>query len=162
MRMNVCTMDTFYFLQPSAPHGCEWNANFRCSFDFYFFFFYLIAFNQLGRCFVRWQRRELLHAVQIFEEVTWGWGRSNDNIGLHSSGDSSCVDTRQNGDVAKAPLCVCECVCVYSWWKHFKWRARGIRPEADRSSASRKRKQNRNCKAKSAARGSDSWRGKTC
>lgn len=74
----------------------------------------LIVFNLLGWCFVRWQWRELPHTVQIFEEVTWGWERSNDNIGLHSSGDSSCVDTRQNGNAEKAPLCECECtrVCV--------------------------------------------------
>lgn len=74
---------------------------------------YLTAFNQLGRCFVRWQWRGLPHAVQILEEVTRGWGRSNDNIRLHSSGDSSCVDTCQNGKAAKA-LClyVCARVCI--------------------------------------------------
>lgn len=72
---------------------------------------YLIAFNQLGQCFVRWQWRGLPHAVQILEEVTRGWGRSNDNIGLHSSRDSSCVDTCQSGKAAKA-LCVCACVCI--------------------------------------------------
>lgn len=87
---------------------------------------YLIAFNQLGRCFVRWQWRGLPHAVQILEEVTRGWGRSNDNIGLHSSGDSSCVDTCRSGKAAKA-LCVCLCACVsvYSWRKGFKCSLQG-------------------------------------
>lgn len=164
MRMNVGTMAAFCFLQPFVPHGCKWNANFRCNFDFFLFFFSLIAFNQLGWCFVRWQWRELPHAVQVFEEVTWGWGRSNDNIGLHSSGDSSCVDICQNGNAAESPLSVCVSVhaCVYSWWKCFKSRARGMRPEADRSSATWKRKQNGNCKSKRAARRCDSWWGKAC
>lgn len=102
MRINVCTMDAFCFPQPFALHGREWDANFRCSFDSIFKIIYLIAFNQLGQCFVRWQWRGLPHAVQILEEVTRGWGRSNDNIGLHSSGDSSCVDTCQSGKAAKA------------------------------------------------------------
>lgn len=107
--------------------------------------------------FVRWQWRGLPHAVQILEEVTRGWGRSNDNIGLHSSGDSSCVDTCQSGKAAKA---LCVCACVYSWRKGFKWRARGMSPKADRSSPTWKRKQNRNWKAKSIAKRWDRWRGK--
>lgn len=120
---------------------------------------YLITFNQLGRCFVRWQWRGLPHAVQISEEVTRGWGRSNDNIGLHSSGDSSCVDTCQSGKAAKA---LCVRVCVYSWRKGFEWRAWGTSPKADRSSATWKRKQNRNWKAESIARRWDRRWGKVC
>lgn len=104
--------------------------------------------------FVRWQWRRLPHAVQILEEVTGGWGRSNDNIGLHSSGDSSCVDTCQSGKAAKA---LCVCACVYSWRKGFKWRARGMNPKADRHSATWKRKQNRSWKAESIARRWDRW-----
>lgn len=85
--------------------GRELNSSFRCSLDFFFFFL-----TKWVDVFVRWKSSKLLHTMKVFEEVTWSWGRSNNNIGLHSSGDSSCVDTRQNGDAAKAPLCLCACV----------------------------------------------------
>lgn len=123
----------------------------------------LTVFNLLGWCVVRWQWRELPHTVQIFEEVTWGWERSNNNIGLHSSGDSSCVDTHQNGNAAKAPLCECECtrVCVLLV-RMLQAEAQSVTPKADRRSATWKRKQNRNCRAKSLARRCGSWWGKAC
>lgn len=72
---------------------------------------YLIAFNQLGQCFVRWQWRGLPHAVQILEEVTGVEGDLT-TILVYIPAKTAAVLTLAR--VAKQPkLCVCVRVCVF-------------------------------------------------